>query len=174
MPQPLPGVAPLAKTLSEPQPFGEIAEDGVIIARFAHRRDLRAHGDHKAIVTAAADIFPLQRSGGRQNDIGKFGLRGPELLMYHYRFRPPPGFAQAVKILMMMKRIAARPVDETNIGVAQMLAVKLVRFARMQQHIGKTRHRNHTVHGVIPGRKTRPGKGLPRRPSQISTGVAKS
>ena len=173
LPQPLPGVAPLAKALAAAQPLGKVAEDGVIIARFAHRRDLRAHGDHKTVVTAAADIFPLQRSGDRQNDIGKFGLRGPELFMNDHRFRPPPGFTQAVNILMMMKRVAAGPVDEADVGIAQMLAVKLVCLARMQQHIGKARHRNHLVYRVLSGGKARAGKGLTRRPRQIGAGVAK-
>ena len=144
----------------------------VIIARFAHRRDLRAHGDHKAVVASAADIFPLQRSGGRQNDIGKFGLRGPELLVYDYRFRPPPG-AQAVKILMMMKRVAARPVDEANIGIAQMLAVKLVRFTRCSRY-RRDAPLESRCSRRYPRQEDAVRKGFPRRSCQIGTGVAKS
>ena len=54
-----------------------------------------------------------------------------------------------------------------------MLAVKLVCLARMQQHIGKARHRNHLVYRVLSGGKARPGKGLTHRPRQIGAGVAK-
>ena len=111
MAQPLPGVPPLAEQFAEAQPPGKIEENSVIITRLAHRRDLRAHGDHKPVVTAAADILSLQRGGGRQNDIGEFGLRGPVLLMHHHRLRAAPGLAQSVDVLMMMKRIASRPVD---------------------------------------------------------------
>ncbi len=111
MTQPLPGVPPFAERFPEAQPPGQIAENSVIVTRLAHRRDLRAHGDHKPVVTAAADILSLQRGGGRQNDIGEFGLRGPVLLMHHHRLRAAPGLAQSVDVLMMMKRIASRPVD---------------------------------------------------------------
>ena len=151
MTQPLPGVPPLAELFSEAQSIGQIVENGVIVTRFAHRRDLRAHGDHKPVVTAAADILSLQRGGGWQDDIGEFSLRGPVLLMHHHRLRTAPGLAQSVDILMMMKRIASRPVNQTDVGIAQLLTVELIGFSRVQQHIGQPRHRDNAIHRILPG-----------------------
>lgn len=173
MAQPLPGVPPLAELFSEAQPPGKIEENSVIITRFAHWRDLRAHGNHKPVVTAAADILSLQRGGSRQNDVGEFGLRGPVLLMHHHRLRTAPGLAQSVNILVMMKRIASRPVDQTDVGIMQLLTVELIGFSRVQQHIGQPRHRDDAVHRILPGGQARAGKRFSHRARQVGTGIAK-
>lgn len=99
----------------------------------------------------AADIFTLQRGGYRQHDIGEFSLRGPVLLVDHHRFRPPPRFTQLVEIPVVMERVP-RPVHRADIRVAQMLAVKLVLLAGMQQHIRQSRHRDHAADRIFPGR----------------------
>ena len=102
-------------------------------------------------MTAAADILSLQRGGSRQNDVREFGLRGPVLLMHHHRLRTAPGLAQSVNILVMVKRIASRPVDQTDVGIMQQLTVELIGFSRVQQHIGQPRHRDNAVHRILPG-----------------------
>jgi hypothetical protein len=42
---------------------------------------------------------------------------------------------------MMMERIAARPIDQPDLGVSEPLPV-VVRLARMQQHVRQARHRD--------------------------------
>ena len=53
---------------------------------------------------------------------------------------------------MVMERVPPRPVHQADIGIAQMLAVKLVLLAGMQQHIRQSRHRDHAADRIFSGR----------------------
>ena len=43
---------------------------------------------------------------------------------------------------MVVKRIAAGPVDQPDIGIGEPLAVVLERFSGTEQHVRHPRHRN--------------------------------
>jgi hypothetical protein len=59
---------------------------------------------------------------------------------------------------MVMKDIAARPVDKANIGVKVGLPVKFIGFAGVQQHVGKR------ATGILPSTGLRPwGKRGPEK-----------
>ncbi len=59
-----------------------------------------------------------------------------------------PGEAQAVEILVVMKRIAARPIDQADVGIAVLASVVDEALAGMQQHVGDACHRNEFVNRV--------------------------
>ena len=73
--------------------------------------------------------------------------------------RPRKGVAQPVQILMMVERIAARPIDQLDVGVGEPLAVEVERLARMQQHVGDARHRNEIGNAVALDRQCRKRHG---------------
>src|SRR6202167_6144811 len=75
--------------------------------------------------------------------------RGPPRLVDDDRLGPPPGAHQAVKVLMMMKRIAATPVHEPDVGIEEIPTVILKRLFGIEQHVGDSRDRNVTSDRVL-------------------------
>ena len=71
------------------------------------------------------------------------------------RLRTSPCAKQAIDILMMMKWIAATPVDQSSIRVVEIETVILERLTRIEQHISDARDRNKTFHWVEPDRQSR-------------------
>src|SRR5579872_7274694 len=71
--------------------------------------------------------------------------RGPPRLVNDDRFWQAPSINQPIEILMVMKRIATRPIDKLDIRIVEFLAVEIVGLARMQQHVGETRHRDIAI-----------------------------
>ena len=55
----------------------------------------------------------------------------------------------------MMERVAARPIDELDIGIVQRAAVVVERLARIEQHVGDARHRNEVGDAVLALRQRR-------------------
>lgn len=68
---------------------------------------------------------------------------------------------------MVMKDIAARPVDKANIGVKVGLPVKFIGFAGVQQHVGKSGDRDFTLNRIAPLGQTRAGKDATVGPRQV-------
>ena len=58
---------------------------------------------------------------------------------------------------MVMKDIAARPVDKANVRVKVGLPVKFIGFAGMQQHVGETGDRDFALNRIAPLGQTRAG-----------------
>ena len=62
--------------------------------------------------------------------------------MEDHRLGLAPGETQAVEVLVVMERIAARPVDQADVGIEVLGAVVGEALAGMQQHVGEARHRD--------------------------------
>jgi len=60
-----------------------------------------------------------------------------------------PRCQQAIEILVMVKRIAATPVDETDVGIYARLAVEIVACPGIEQHVGDARNRDRRFHCVV-------------------------
>ena len=75
---------------------------------------------------------------------------GPVLLVDDDGLGLAPGADQAVQVLMMVERVAARPIDQRNVGIAMRAAVIAEACARVQQHVGRR----------ATGMKSRPGSCL--------------
>ena len=91
---------------------------------------------------ASAKIVALERGGRRQHDVGMARGRRPPRLMHDDGFRPPKSGAQLVGVLMMVEWIAARPIDQLDVGIGALSAVEVVALARVQQAVGDARRRN--------------------------------
>ena len=58
----------------------------------------------------------------RQHDVGVARGRGPERLVHDDRVRRAPTRARSRReVLVVMERVAARPVDELDVGIGQRL-----------------------------------------------------
>ena len=57
---------------------------------------------------------------------------------------------KTVEILMMVKRIATGPVDEINIGIDMLRAVKRIGCARLLEHVGEARNRDGGTSRIRP------------------------
>src|ERR1700722_2406763 len=69
--------------------------------------------------------------------------RRPPPFVHDYGPRLLPGAPESVEVLMMMERIAARPIDHLNVGIGVSATIELITLPGSEQHIGDSRHRNH-------------------------------
>ena len=72
---------------------------------------------------------------------------------------PRKGVAQPVQILVMMERVATRPVDQSDVGVGEPLTVEVELLARVKQHVGDARHRDEIGNAVALDRQCRQRHG---------------
>ena len=98
-------------------------------------------------------IFALECRRRGKNDIGVARGCRPERFIDDDGLGFAPGFAQSVEVLVVMERIAARPVDQLDVGKGQCLAVERNRRAGVEQHVGNARHRNERRHRVAVSRQ---------------------
>jgi hypothetical protein len=117
------------------------------------------HCDQQRIAWRAADVFALQSDGCWQYDIGVPRGRGPCGFMHDDGIRPRKGVAQPVQILMVVEGVAARPIDQPDLGVGKALAVEVERLTRMEQHVGNARHRDEIGNAVALDRQCRKRHG---------------
>ncbi len=148
--KPLEGVHALRKNLACTHAFGQRCEDVVVVACLADRVHGLLHGDHKTFARGVADVVALQPCCGRQHDVGELGRRCPELLVDDDGFRfGLPRAQHAVEVLVVVKGVAAGPVNQPDIRVAVFFAVVVKRFARLFQHVGDAGHGNEFAHRVF-------------------------
>ena len=137
------GVAPaLAEAL------GDLAENPVVVPRFADWLTRLLHGDQEGLARAVADIVALQAGRRRQHDVGHARGRRPDLLVEHDRLGLLPRQHQAVEVLVMVEWIAARPVDQLDVRIGEDVAVVGDLAARVEQHVGDPRDWNEIRHRV--------------------------
>ena len=117
------------------------------------------HGEQDGIRRLPADVIALQGGGGGQHDVGVPRLGVPPGLMDDDRFGALPCLHQPVEILVVMKRVAAAPVDETDVGILQALPVVVERFPGVQKHVRDPGHRNEVLYGVGALRQGHPADG---------------
>src|ERR1700722_1507495 len=113
----------------------ERAKDIEIAFSLTYWRDGAVHGKYERIARGAADIVTLKRCGCRQHDIGVACGRCPPAFMDDDRFRLLPASTQPIEILMMMKGIAAGPVDKLDVRIYAGSAIEFVSSAGIQQHV---------------------------------------
>ena len=160
MRQPLPAVASFRKGLFDAQSPRQRGKNIEIVARFADRVHGPAHRDQPWIGAGGADIVALQRHGRRQHDVGKFRHRRPGALVHDDGLRDIEGAPQPVDVLVMMERVAARPIDQLDIGVLHRAAVVFEPLARIEQHVGDARDRDEVGDAVLALRQRRNRNGI--------------
>ena len=113
------------------------------------------HRDQARIVRRAADVVALERHRRGQRQVGVTGHRRPERVVHDDRLGPRQRPAQARDVLMVVKRIAAAPVDEPDVRESEVLAVEVERLTRMEQHVGHPREGDERVDGILALRQGR-------------------
>ena len=157
--QPCSLVTALGKFFFYTEALRQPAENIVIVARFGHRSYHALHGDDMAVAATGADVVALQHGGGGEHDIRQLGVGVPVLLVDDNGFRlRSPRAHQTIQILMVMKRIAARPINQADVGVGAYLAVEIVMAAGVFQHVGDARHGDRRLHAVGALRQHRAGE----------------
>ena len=131
------------------------------------------HRDQPLIGGCGADVVALQRHGCRQHDVGKLRHRRPGALVHDNGLRDVERAPQPVDVLVMMERVAARPIDQLDIGVLHRAAVVFERLPRIEQHVADARHRNEIVNAVLALRQRRnrhcvvPAAGVAERTERV-------
>ena len=106
---------------------------------------------HERIALRRADVVSLQSGRRRQHDVGVTRGRRPPRLVHDDGLRPAEGGAQLVGVLVMVERIAARPVHQLDVRIRAVAAIEVVRLAGMQQALRDPRRRNGAVERVGRG-----------------------
>ncbi|KAG0756172.1 hypothetical protein G6F22_020376 [Rhizopus arrhizus] len=75
------------------------------------------HGEHIGVAGRPANVAALQRRGGRQHDVCPARQRRPPGFMHDHRFGLAPGLPEPVLVLVMVERIAARPIDQLHVRI---------------------------------------------------------
>ena len=148
MSQPSLCVTVFGEGFAMPHTRRKLCEDRVIIACLCLRRDQGGHVEEVIVQRAAADVLALKRGCRGEDDVGALGGCCPPRLVHDNRLWAFPRLMQTVEILMMVERVATRPIDQTDIGVGRARAVEIERLIRMQQHIRDPCDRDHLVDGV--------------------------
>ena len=136
MAQPKGLIPPLGEALLAAETPRQIAENVEIVARIADGFDRLVHRDDEPVARRAAQIVTLKRGRRRQYDVGMARGRRPPRLVDDDCFRALPRAAQPVHVPMVMKRVAADPLDEPYVGIGGTLAVTIVPLIRVQQAVG--------------------------------------
>ena len=162
VPEPLSRAAALGEGLRATQPLRERREDRVIVARLAVGLGDLVHGDHERVGRSGADILALQRHGRGQDDVGVARRGGPGDLVHHEGIDARERPAQPVQVLVMVEGIAARPIDQPDVGIGEPLAVVVEASAGIEQHVGDARDRNEVANAVLALRqRRRHDRGVP-------------
>ena len=153
--QPAHLVAAFAERRFNAQPVRQVAKDVVVVACLAHSCDGLLHRDHMGRAPVAGDVVALYRRGRGQHDVGAARAGGPHRVLHDDGLGPGPGAAQAVQILMVVKRVAAGPVHQPDVGVMLRLALVGEGLARVQQQVGDARDRDEVRVGLAQRRQLR-------------------
>ncbi len=142
---PLRFIAVFGEGFTVAEAIRQVSENIEVVTRLMLRLNRLMHRQHEAVTGRAANIVTLQGGGHRQDDIGHLRRRRPDNVLHDHRIRSLPAFHQPVNLLMMVERVAARPVDQTNLRIGVHLSLEVVRLAGIQQHIADARHRDRQI-----------------------------
>ena len=123
------------------QPRRQTGKNIVITARLADRWHRLLHGNKKSVAQSATDIVSFQRCRHWQHDVGTTRRRRPPRFVYDDGFRLLPGNEKPVEVLLLVKGIAAGPIDQPDIRIHQRTAVEFKFSAGVQQHVDHAGHR---------------------------------
>ena len=124
--------------------LGQFAVDPEVGVRFVLRFDRLLHS-HVAEVGVRADggnVNAFERSASRQNNVGKACRSRPHRVAHDRRFGTLPSLDQAIGVFLLGKGIAARPEDQTDVRIGDLLAVVVNRLAGVEEAVGKASQRN--------------------------------
>ena len=171
--EPRPRATLLSEQFADSQLGCDAGEDRMIVQRLSRWIENAAHGDYQGLAISEADILAFERGAGRQYDIRQFRVRVPDLFVHHDRFRSLPRPQKAVQILMMMERVAASPIHQPDVWIAQASAIEVEFRTRALEHVGDARHRDEHLEWVGRRREawTGPDEWM-RAPESIFAGVA--
>ena len=172
--QPGGGVALFRVAVPDTQGIGDVGQNGEVIARLSLGRHHLLHCHHVAVSRAGGDVVTLQGRGRRQDDVGVAGGRGPPGLIHDDRFNTRPGAPESVQVLVVMERVAARPVDQADIRVSEAPAIVVVFLVRLFQQVGHPRHRDEVVGAVRQGRQSDRGHSGAWRAHATAAAVAEA
>ena len=158
MGEPLHRVAALGIDVAGAEAAGDLREDPVVVARLADRLARLLHGDQEGLAPGIADVVALEAvvAGSTMSAIFAAGVQNCSLNTIVSGLRHAR--AQAVEVLVMMERIAARPVDQADVGIGDLLPVVRDLAARIEQHVGEARDRDEVGHRVGALRQRRAGE----------------
>jgi len=132
--EPLVCSAAFGELLPEVQPLGEAGEDPVVVAGLPHGLRHRRHRDDHRL--GATDVVSFQGCGCRQHDVGTAGHRRPKGLVDDDRLGSLPRPHQPVQVLVVVEGVAARPVDELDVGEPAAVPVEVERLTGPFEHLG--------------------------------------
>ena len=154
---------PRRELLALAETFRNGRKDVEITACLEHRLDdlLHRHDVALRIIAHLLDIVALIGRGGRQHDVGMARRGRPLHVVHDERIQIAPGTPHLVAVLLVGKRVSARPVGQLDQRQLDLVSVELHHLARIQQRLHQPRHRNRDSPALRqPGR---PLVGLPRR-----------
>ena len=152
--------------------LGDLCQNGVIVAGLAVRRHGSLHGDVKAFAGSEPDVVTLERSRRGQHDVGALGRRSPILFVHHDGFRLAPRAIEPSQVLMMMKRIAARPIHQADVRVVPRDALIGEGRAGREQKVRDARDGNEVLDLVCALRKHRSRNATVRAAHDIHRAIA--
>ena len=86
---------------------------------------------HIGVVSAHRDVVALILRRGRKHDVRHLSSRRPVNFIYYDGARLAPSFDVGVGVLMVHDRISAYPVDEVDLRIGDLFAVRVDRLARI-------------------------------------------
>jgi hypothetical protein len=82
------------------------------------------------------------------DDVGVLGHRGPVRVVHDDRVDAAECAPQSGDVLVVMKRVAARPVHQFDVGICQPPSVVVELLAGMKQHIADRRDGDERLHRI--------------------------
>ena len=159
--QPVAAAAALGKGAPLAQPFGQGGEDVVVVPGLSERVRHTVHGDQQRIGLRTANILAFQRHSAGEHDVGMARRGGPGGFLHHQRLRPGEGTVQPAEVLVVVERVAARPIDQPDVRVGQPPSIVVERLPGVQQHVGDPRHGDERRDTVAALRQRGQRHGVP-------------
>ena len=113
--------------------LAKIGKNLIIVLRAVLLGDDLLHRDymHIGVVSAHRDVVALILRRGRKHDVRHLRSRRPVNFIHYDSARLAPSLDIGVGVLMMHDRISADPVDEVNLRIGDLCAVRVNRLARI-------------------------------------------
>src|ERR1700677_3641068 len=127
--QPLLRAKSFSEFLNDAESPGQFRKCRVVVTRRARWCDRALHRSQIAVLGAGSNVIAFEWSRRGQDNVSAPRGGGPPWLVHDDRFRTLPCPDEAIQILMVMKRIATRPVNQPDVGIGEIFAVVLKRLA---------------------------------------------
>src|SRR5262249_27904365 len=138
----------LSDGLAASEALCEVGEDFEVVACFRDRFDRLLHRDDESIAIGPANVVAFECSCCRQYDIRVARSRGPPRFMDNYGVGLLNRVYETIKIVMMVKGIAATPIYQPNVRVGVTLAVVVELLSGIEQQIRDPCDRNEAPNRI--------------------------